>query len=679
MQTQAPAAAPGTEPFLEAALSIGRRLVQSALWDGESCTWQVMTPDRANPRLRRAAATVASGTIYEGAGGIALYLAELHGVTGDADLARTALGAVRYSLNEGNRLGDSAFGFHSGRPGIAYVAARAGELLGRPELYARAEALLRPLVGHEGSDQGMDVIAGGGGGIPALLRLARYVDPHLVMEMARGLGDNLVAQAVREAEGWSWATMRNSAVRNLNGYAHGAAGIGHGLLELYAATGDGRYRYGAEQAFLYERAFFDAGRNNWPDLRHTELGEYQYEGRIDELRAILRSGGRLPGQAMRYMSAWCHGAPGIGLSRLRAWQLLGDPLYRDESLAACENVRAGEADRVMGNYSLCHGRGGNCETLIEGARILGDPSLLEQAYATAREGVERHGGDGRAPWPCGTLGSVSDPGLLLGEAGIGFFLLRLARPDVPSPLLLTAPDDAAARGGTAGEEGWRQEQDRTVAAHFGRTLQVFRALGVSPDLPLAPMGPAPRQSDVALAYEALAGHVRETADAGLRERLEDAFLVERERYGLARTVTDQTQEFLDTLARLPTDEVEWGAGRVELSPRVRIVGTRWDWDGWVEREDEGAPEDEDGVHWLLQYTGGRLNARRLSPFAAVILETVRASATLNEVIETVAAAVSGDGGQVDRGWVEDRVVEQLNQAYRAGFVNVTREPSPVPA
>ncbi|HVH14043.1 MAG TPA: lanthionine synthetase LanC family protein [Longimicrobium sp.] len=660
------------DTFLNAALGIGRRVASLAQWDGDACTWQIMSPDRANPGVRKAVAATASGTVYEGTAGIALFLAELYAASGrtEPELARAALGAIEYSLREGQSSPDNSFGYHSGRVGIAYVAVRIGELLDRPDLFPRAEALLRPLAGNESRDHGMDVIAGGGGGIPALLAMAGHVDAELVTGIARGLGDNLVAVASRDPEGMSWATMRSSSIRNLCGYAHGAAGMGHGLLELYAATGEGRYRYAAEQAFLYERAFFSEADTNWPDLRHTELGEYQFEGRMDELRDRMRSSNPLAPQPPRYMSAWCHGGPGIGFARLRAFQLLGDPLYADEARAAFASVERSLSDELGMNFSLCHGRGGNAETLLEGARILGEPELLEPAKAVALAGIERHE-DGDQPWPCGTMGGVSDPGLLLGEAGIGMFLLRLARPDVPSPIFLVVPDASAAQGGKAGAEGYAALQAQVVDEHFGRSLRLFRALGVDTDaaVPAREMGAAPRESDAAATLAALQARVEAETNPERRALLEDALLVDRTRWELASSVTDYTTEYLDALARTPQDEVEWREGRVALSPRARVVTTRWDWDAWLEADDFATPPEEDDVYYLAQFAVGRVTLRRLSPFAALILQTVREPAGVDEVIDTVADAVNHGDGAPERGWLEDRVVEQLSQAYRAGFVD----------
>ena len=85
-----------------------------------------------------------------------------------------------------------------------------------------------------------------------------------------------------------------------------------------------------------------------------------------------------------------------------------------------------------------------------------------------------------------------------------------------------------------------------------------------------------------------------------------------------------------------------------------------------------SPPAEDDAYYLVQFAGGRASARRLSPFAALILQTVQEPATLDEVIAVVKEAVSSPQGAPDHDWLEDRVVEQLAQAYRAGFIGFER-------
>jgi class II lanthipeptide synthase len=199
--------------------------------------------------------------------------------------------------------------------------------------------------------------------------------------------------------------------RPLAGFSHGAAGIVWALLGLWAVTGDERYRSMAREAMIYERSLFCPDGGNWRDLRPREPGE---EARMGA-----------------FMSAWCHGAPGIGLARLARLPQMDDAEVRAEIEAA---VRATVAHGSGSNHSLCHGDLGNLELLIQARRTLGDTRLdesLARGAAAVLEGIER------TRWRCGVPHGVETPGLMTGLAGIGYGLLRLAEPErVPSVLLL---------------------------------------------------------------------------------------------------------------------------------------------------------------------------------------------------------------------------------------------------
>lgn len=657
-----------TQSHLDVARRIGERLVRTAIPEARGLTWTVMAPDRDNPDARVAVATPAGAGLYAGTAGIALFLAELYGATRDAALLPALEGALEHALAGGAEFADTAFGFHSGRVGVAYAAVRAGEVLDEPRLFARAAALLAPLSGRERGDHGLDVIGGAAGAIPALLRMAERLDADLATGLARGLGDHLLQVAERETGGWSWGTMKLSSARNLCGYAHGGAGFFHALLELAHAVGEGAYRFGAEQAWLYERQFLDAELGNWPDLRHTEVGEYLYAGRVDDLRDRLRRGEEVPGYTPRYMSAWCHGAPGIGLTRLRAWELLGDPVLREEAEAA---IRAtlGTLNEPQANYSLCHGQAGNAETLLLGAGVLGDPALREAAERCALRGRARYE-DAGLPWPCGTLGGVSDPSLLLGEAGIGLFFLRLHDPAVPSALLVT-PRAATVAPAADPAPGWRAQRDAAAEDHFGRALRIFAALGVETSALLPAPDPArlPRTAVAAALHDALAARVAAEPDPARAALLADALRPDAARFELAATATDFTAEYLAGLARPAEDEVPWDEAALALGPRVRVVEGAYDWDAWLAAGDPAAPPPPADVFFLLQRVGARVGVRPLSPFAALVLGATAERATVAEVVDRVDEAT---GGGVDRALLQGRVLDQLRGAYRAGLVEHAR-------
>jgi lantibiotic modifying enzyme len=241
-------------------------------------------------------------------------------------------------------------------------------------------------------------------------------DPDLVAAATR-LGDELLESAEEDELGLSWPSRTMPTTSNLTGLSHGAAGIALALLELYDATGERRFASAAERAFDYEQGKFDHRARNWPDFRDLDP--------------------QSPAPGPGFATFWCHGGPGIALSRLTALERLdGARRWRAEAGTALEvtqdTVTRGLRHRA-GNFSLCHGLAGNAEILADGAQALGGrwAGGAELAAEAAAAGAERHGADGF--WPCGA-GERETPGLMLGLAGIGYFYLRMSGAAAPSVL-----------------------------------------------------------------------------------------------------------------------------------------------------------------------------------------------------------------------------------------------------
>jgi len=205
----------------------------------------------------------------------------------------------------------------------------------------------------------------------------------------------------------------------LTGFAHGAAGIAWALLELASQTGDNRFQTAALGGIHYERSLFSVEAGNWPDLR---LRDSDSDDKSLE--------------APPFALAWCHGAPGIGLSRLCSLRHIDDGATRDEIDTALKTT----LNQGFGlNHSLCHGDLGNLEFLLQASQMLNDPYWvvqLNRLTAMILESIQRDG------WLCGVPLGVETPGLMTGLAGIGYELLRLAKPaSVPSVLVLAPPPE----------------------------------------------------------------------------------------------------------------------------------------------------------------------------------------------------------------------------------------------
>ena len=356
--------------FLDAADRIGARICRDAIWWGGECNWIAAQQGGHHEAL--------SPRLYGGTSGIAWFLLHLFDATGDRVFRITGEAALRQAINHAEVL-KGEIGFQTGLAGIAFVAGR--------------EDLLR---GLEPVASRIDATDGSAGTIVVLLSAG-------LIEQAIRHGEFLIGAARRSEAGWSWKTTSMHDA-HLTGFAHGAAGIGWALLELFHATGDTRFRDGGLEAFRYEESVFVAEDQNWPDLR-TGLGR------------------KMP----RCMTAWCHGAPGIGLSRLRAYEILGDEALRAQAETAVQTTS--RSLESQDNYSLCHGVGGNAELLLM------SPAHASQACMMGERGILLYEKE-RAPWPCGDRGGGETPGLMVGMAGIGYFLLRLHDPNrFPSILL----------------------------------------------------------------------------------------------------------------------------------------------------------------------------------------------------------------------------------------------------
>jgi len=422
---------------LEAAASIGRALCRSVFWDLEGllCNWigrSTAEGSKLGGPITPTADAI-SPDLYAGSAGIALFLAQLHSLTGDPHFRRAALGAIARSIRQLGRLPSpvpiSPLSFFCGHLGVAYAARRVGALTGYGALDAQARAILDRVAEATSAAHELDVIGGNAGAIPALLWLGRSRGFESCRGLAITLGEELCGTAVRRGTTCIWEpgseTDTGIATGPLTGLSHGAAGIGLALLELHAATGRTDFLDTAHGAFTHVDSLFDAQQDNWADRR-------------------LPEGSDSAASTPSFSSAWCHGAPGIALSRLRAAAL--DPKQAENHLVMARVAIGTTLKTIEKNLedpradaSLCHGLSGLGEVVLIASRLLNDPSYHGRTVDLALTLIDRHASSG--DWPSGVPSGGPNPSLMLGLAGIGYWLLRLHDPAGVPPFLLLIPSE----------------------------------------------------------------------------------------------------------------------------------------------------------------------------------------------------------------------------------------------
>jgi hypothetical protein len=416
---QAPATVNPDEALL-LARDVGDALCAAAEEHGGGLRWAAR--DEASEHL------FYSPDLYAGAAGIGLFLAELAHTSGEQRYADAARGAARWLAGPAWGRGRAQHGLHGGEPGIAYFFLRLAELLHEPAYIQAAELRMRRL--HGAPFETVDLLYGAAGTILPLLHLHAVTGDAEYLRDARAAGDHLVETALPVPGGGAgcyWEVVLpapGGPVTSYLGLLHGVAGMGLALARLAEASGEERYlniaREAAELLLARARASGE-GALSWPrHLNDTTTGLQQH----------------------------CHGAGGISQFFLQLNHLVPDLRYRAAAEGAARTVAALQPSETRSGN--CHGLSGTGNLLLDCYQDFGDRRWLELAQACGGDlqrfrhpsltaissqtsGVDET--ERRGVYAINDEGAVS-PDLMLGYAGAGSFLLRLADPESAQDLIL---------------------------------------------------------------------------------------------------------------------------------------------------------------------------------------------------------------------------------------------------
>lgn len=379
-------------------------LLENAITAGGRSTWLGVALDA----FRDGADVVyrtGDATFYDGTAGIAMAGWKVAAALEREDLAEAALGAARHAVSARGRLGGT--GLFDGLAGVGLVALEIGDGAGDRRLRCEGLDILGQVAETAPSD--IDLINGSAGLVLALLCAARATGSDRWRSAAIRHGEHLLAAANRRPWGWSW-TLPAFEGLDLCGLAHGAAGIAWALGSLVAATGDDRFQEAVDGARRYERTWFQPVENSWPDLRPETSP---------------------PGVPLVCPALWCHGATGIGLSRLALFGLTKHPSLAAEAASAMQAATNAASQALRGSstegLTICHGLGGTLLLLLAAHHVLGETEHLAAARWLACHALDRLGED-PSTWPSGIPGGGFSPGLMTGLAGTMYVLARVADP-----------------------------------------------------------------------------------------------------------------------------------------------------------------------------------------------------------------------------------------------------------
>jgi len=392
--------------LLDKAKIIADTLIGSAItYEGEQgheYCWTSMVTQGEKHHIWRYSVT--GPGLYDGNPGIALFLAQLWRVTGEDKYREASLAAIRpieLIIEELLRPDRVNLGAYTGLAGVLYAFARLGVLLDDPAKICIAERFAADIPRHIPEDIVYDLVGGGAGSLAVLASMLElFGEDARLIHIGDQLVQHLIERAVSMQKGIAWVPA-NSPERPYIGFSHGNAGIAFALSRFMPwSSHQDAIESAVRAAIDYENTLYNHEVMNW----YSE-------------------------HLKRHPIAWCHGAPGILLSRLEARnkQIFHEHLERDIHSAVKTTLEASSGS----NFSFCHGHLGNMDALLLAAPYV-DAELrarIEEKRLQVLDGLFRLADVIHA--------DINAVGIMNGLAGIGYGLLRLHDPQgIPSLLTL---------------------------------------------------------------------------------------------------------------------------------------------------------------------------------------------------------------------------------------------------
>ncbi len=340
---------------------------------------------------------------YNGNSGIVLflgYLAELTGKESYREAAREGLIPVLNDLFKLHEHPNWSLGAYSGIGGSMFTVSRLAQIWQDEALFQAIESTLPAYIQLISTDRIYDYIGGAAGALDILLHIYKLTGLELALDGAVKCGKHLVASA-QELEGGGIGWPSEVSATALTGYSHGNAGMAAVLSALYRVTGERTLLHSVSQALVYERRYYDHTVKNW----------------------------LTPGREGASI-AWCHGAPGVLLSRLRLRENgYNDDLLEQEIHTALDTTLK---QGLGNNRSYCHGDFGQLEILLYANKTLNQVKLASQIQSVQYQLVELVRSK---MWNYGVARGTDAKGVMVGVAGIGMGLLKQYQPEFVPDLL----------------------------------------------------------------------------------------------------------------------------------------------------------------------------------------------------------------------------------------------------
>lgn len=345
-------------------------------------------------------------SLYSGLPGIAVFLAQAHERLRHAELRTASEAAARRFVRAVSHVPTAVGpGGYVGMGGVLFALVTLGRTLNQSTYFETAATFAATIqLEWLRSQEEFDVFSGAAGLVLGLAALLDATGDSGVAETLRIVATYVADNATPvDRRAVHWGTRRRPP---LCGFSHGNAGVAWALMRAWSLLGDDCLRTAALRGLEFERRQFDAKACNWPDYREGEDGQFK--------------------------STWCHGAPGIVMSRAAILSI-------EDLVEVRHDLEAGLPSVVglrLQAHHLCCGQAGVAAILLSIGRLLSNTALVDAGHECLCRMINQSRAYGGYVMDSRLNPSVLVPGLMRGLSGVGWSLLRASSPSVGDVLLL---------------------------------------------------------------------------------------------------------------------------------------------------------------------------------------------------------------------------------------------------
>jgi hypothetical protein len=601
--------------------------------------------------------------LYNGNAGIVWFFTELYKVHPAPQYLETITGAVNHLMAEALQPQHSSYSFYTGKLGLVYLLLQVHTITNDKSYLQKAVQLTVDCPSLTSLRQEprviFDLLSGIAGAALVLAHLYAVSNDKTVYGILQEYTVFLLENTRLAKKGFFWDQSENQ-ILPIAGFSHGAGGIGYVLFQLGHYFKNDTLIWCGKQAYSYENSLYNHEMNNWPDYRQGISDDKGFE------RAIAAyDNNRNYFLEPKEMTAWCHGAPGIGLCRIGTAGFHADAVFHaDIDRAIAKTVSdmqqfGFDTQREFLNYGLCHGFGGNALLLYEADQYKGQSQYEDLRFEIAMAAMAQKKQKGYYRSGYSMLKDKEAEGLLLGTAGIGCFLLSFLNNNNFNNILL--PQLPTHVNNHRLEVSISTQQ--LLQYSFPLTLQCLPWLHVSDQW---------ADTIVGMTAEGLVAQLSALVQQSGNAPLQDVLALELEKLRLAQTITSQSLLYVSErkakeAALAITDPLLLLQKHFTLTDRFKHVTTQWNWLQPAAALQKNLKLQPNSFQVLLHKTHTGVTAALLSDFSFEILATFKAQ----HVAQAVALTLMDDYGletETEKAQFEGLLAKQIKEFLFAGLL-----------